>query len=539
MSNASTGFGKNIKPINKFHFLKSHLIILCALFFVSLFVRVLFFSYNTPVTLDGMFYFRYAIDAMIQGQFPSGYEFPNNGWPSFLSILFSIAGPQEFIEYTVIQRITTMIISSFTAIPVYLLCKHFVEQKYALFGSALFVFEPRIIQNSLLGISEPLFIILASTTLFLFLSSRNKMTYVSFVVAACTTIVRYEGILLILTISILFFIKNRKWRKKKLISKYLIAVCVFMVILAPIGYIRTQTIGSDGLSGQIIDAGKGSLMLAEEEKAGIAGIFIFLSKGLIGFAKYVGVLSIPYFFILTPIGAILLIKKRNFYTVTIVISVTILSITAIYAYSRGIQETRYLFILLPLFSIMSAIGIKRIVDQHKYQNIILFCIIILTIGFSMAYTEYKLDVRHEEESFEVAQRVVNISSGVNQYYPESRYIEPAEIQHRWNELKFFLSGESKKDVSILKILKRETPAISLSEFSTLNQFIYTSKNSGLSHLVIDEKKDRPKFLSDIFYHEGNYPYLTKVFDSKETNMLYHVKIYEIAYDRIKFVNSTQ
>ena len=68
-------------------------------------------------------------------------------------------------------------LSVLTIIPVYLLCKKFVKNEYALLGAGIFVLEPRIIQNSLLGITEPLYIILGSISLLFFLS--NKIVYSS------------------------------------------------------------------------------------------------------------------------------------------------------------------------------------------------------------------------------------------------------------------------------------------------------------------------------------------------------------------------
>ena len=38
------------------------------------------------------------------------------------------------------------------------------------------------------------------------------------------------------------------------------------------------------------------------------------------------------------------------------------------------------------------------------------------------------------------------------------------------------------------------------------------------------------FLNDIFLNEEKYPYLTKVFDSKDFDYSYHLKIFEVKYD---------
>ena len=48
---------------------------------------------------------------------------------------------------------------------------------------------------------------------------------------------------------------------------------------------------------------------------------------------------------------------------------------------------------------------------------------------------------------------------------------------------------------------------------------------------MDDNKNRPDFLKDLFYHDGKYPYLVKVFDSTDQNFKYHVKIYKIDYEK--------
>ena len=143
-------------------------------------------------------------------EFPPGYTFPNNGWPSFLYIFFSLFNSDDFLDYMNLQRSLSIIISVSTIIPVYLLCTRFFKKQYAILGSILFAFEPRLILNSTLGISEPLFIMLGTISLYFFLSKKWMYIYLSFVIAALYTLVRYEGLLLIVPLSIIFLIRFRK-----------------------------------------------------------------------------------------------------------------------------------------------------------------------------------------------------------------------------------------------------------------------------------------------------------------------------------------
>jgi hypothetical protein len=54
---------------------------------------------------------------------------------------------------------------------------------------------------------------------------------------------------------------------------------------------------------------------------------------------------------------------------------------------------------------------------------------------------------------------------------------------------------------------------------------------GLTHLVIDDAETRPDFLKNVFYNEEKYPYLIKVFDSKDYGYKYAVKIFRIDYEK--------
>jgi len=135
---------------------------------VGFLIRFFYFPEGIPITLDGALYFWYANDLSISGAFPDRYS-PglglnvNNGWPTFLSVFFYFFNSENFLDYMDLQRHITIIISVTTIIPVYILCRKFCGNALSLFGATLFVFQPRIIENSLLGITEPLFILLELT----------------------------------------------------------------------------------------------------------------------------------------------------------------------------------------------------------------------------------------------------------------------------------------------------------------------------------------------------------------------------------------
>ena len=72
------------------------------------------------------------------------------------------------------------------------------------------------------------------------------------------------------------------------------------------------------------------------------------------------------------------------------------------------------------------------------------------------------------------------------------------------------------------IKQKTTLGITIPELITKNE---------LSHLVVDGASNRPTFLNDIFYHEDSFPFLIKVYDSKDDGYNYHVKIFRIDYEK--------
>jgi hypothetical protein len=75
-----------------------------------------------------------------------------------------------------------------------------------------------------------------------------------------------------------------------------------------------------------------------------------------------------------------------------------------------------------------------------------------------------------------------------------------------------------------------TKVISTSNYKTLEEFIAENKQNGLTHIVIDDKKDRQEFLRSIILNENDYLYLEKEFDSKDLEFEYNVKMFKINYE---------
>ena len=228
---------------------RARIFFLIALGISGLVIRLYFFPFDVPLFGDSQGYFWYAIDMSILNQLPSGHSVINNGWPSFLSIIFQLMDSNNFIDYHNMQRFVGVVFSVATIFPVYLLCSRYFKKSYSLLGAALFIFEPRLIQNSFFGTPESMYIFLMALLLFLFLSNNFKKIYLAFGIVALVALVRYEGLLMIIPISTVFFIRFRK--QKKDLIKYGVCISIFILVLMPMAYLRNDTMGQDGFVSHI------------------------------------------------------------------------------------------------------------------------------------------------------------------------------------------------------------------------------------------------------------------------------------------------
>lgn len=487
----------------------------------ALIIRLYYLPYNIPITFDGIGYFWYAIDMSVLGSFPTGYDFPNNGWPAFMSLFFSILKSDDFMDYMLLQRLLTVIVSVLTIVPMYLLGTRFFDKKYSIFGAALFVFDPRIIINSLLGITEPSFLLLGVTLLHLFFSRNFKSVYAAFGVTALFSLVRYEGLLLIIPLSILFFIKYRN--HKMIILRYCLAIGIFLLILLPIAYIRIETQGYDGLMSHVVAGIASHQYIAEYPTSSDTYYYDTTYTTILNLSKYLGWVMIPIFVLFVPLSVVLLVKNKvyrrsDYKKLTLIFFSITMLLPAAYAYSRGYEETRYVYILFPVFCLLSTYSIKSIHEKLNIKKIIVY-ILAFVIMLSIGSLQLKgMDVDYEREAYYSALKISDLAEGINNYH-NHEYVEVAYLRNQ--------------EFPTLKNYVLQKPRIIYIEQDSLKSYLEYGQNNGLTHIVVDDfnQESYPKFLVDIYKNEDNYPYLVKLFDSSEIGYRYHVKLFKIDYEK--------
>ena len=493
-------------------FSKNTIIYLGVIALVSFLIRLFYFPEGIPITLDGTLYFWYANDLSVSGTFPTNVDLVNNGWPTFLSIFFSFFNSENFLDYMMLQRYVTIIISVATIIPVFILCRKFCGNELSLIGALLFAFQPRIIENSLSGLSEPLFILLELVCLVLFLQNNFKFKYVSFAILALACIVRYEGIVLLIPLSVLFLVVNREYKKN--VSRYFLAISIFLLVLLPMTFVRMNTVGYDGIASHSIAA------------VSTIGQDSTIYLGIISLIESTGLAVFPIFFALLPLGFFGFFRNRNFDKYTVLLFLIFMLMPIIYASSRGITEPRYLLVLFPIFSLISIYTIKEITEKFDKTKFVLIIFVVGILLSSIVFLDYNIvDYEHELEAYDIGLEVSRNTSVISDYHPESKYAHN-KIDVATNLETFpILSSEIKQKVKLIETYG----------FYSLNEFIAYGEREGLTHIVVDDNQNRAEFLKDVFRNEGKYVYLSKIYDSSEHGYDYHLKIFRIDYEKFDSV----
>ena len=498
------------------------------LFTTSIFVRLLFFPENLPLLDDAVGFYWYAIDLITLdfSQYSNSYvlsDFPNNGWPLFLSLFFQIFESNNYLDYVNLQRILGIILSSLSIFPMFYLSKNFFDIKTSIIISSMFVFAPRMVESSLLGTSEPLFLFLGISSLSLFISDNRKNLFLSFALIGLFTSVRYEGILLLIPFTIIYFYKNKKTFQN--IKKYFILIGICFLILIPFVYLRMELTDQDGVFSHVISGPLyyQTTIAAEPE----IGLEHFLQKGILNLSKYVGLILIPIFFIFIPYGIFRFFKNRNISSWTLVVFFIIYLIPGFYAYSRGFQDVKYLFILYPILLIISGYTIQRIIQQNKYQNYIFYTLLTSLILLSIIFTSIMIvDFNHEKELFEITKDITNLGiTNANRDFDGLMYLRWTDqlfVNQNFPISTYDYSIIAKDDFEIIRIGKGSEFL-----FKNFDDYIEFGIKNGMQYLLLDGSNFDTNFLIEVFKNEYDYPYLKKIYDSKELGYNHHVKVFEI------------
>lgn len=522
--------------VNESKFTKKTVVLFLLTIGVTAFTIRFFLIPSTPLSGDSTNYFVYAAHTALHGRFSDIYYLTNNGWPLLLSLIFGLTSLDNPTFLMSIQKISSMFFSVITIIPLYFLCRNFFGKSSSIFGTALFVFEPHIITNSTLGITEPLFLFLGISSLALFFNNNIKFTYISFTMVGLFTLIRFEGLLFFLVLSIIFLIKNRQ-RPKNLIQ-YPLILLLFVLILLPIAILNIETHDRDSFLDELFAVSgysythfvQGEPEIGDPIYGDSNGFNMqkFLTLASTSIIKFTGLLLIPISIIFASVGFALIIKNRkniklDHKKITIIAISVVMLLPAVYTYGRGSEDVRFLFMLYPIIILISTFTIEKL--KNERENMVLIIIIAIMVSGSIIYLETKnVDLEYENDVFTITKVLASKTNLINGDSADIRYRTSVGIIQSWPDLPPPTVGESH--------IKRSINIIPMTDEKTIIEFIEKHKQKGLSHIAVDGNEEQPEFLKEIFYNEKDYPYLNKVYDSNEFGIKYHVKFFEIDFGRL-------
>ena len=506
---------------------KQTIFIILLIAIAGLLVRLFFYPYNIPVSGDAIDYFPYSI-ALARGDiFPDGYLINKFGWSVFLSPFFAISGATEMIDFMNIQRMLSVIVSVATIIPLYYFIKNFFRKEVAIIAVSLFIFSPKIIENSLLGISDPLFIFLISCSIMFVFIRDSKYYYLSYISASFAFLVRPEGILILIPLILFFFIKKNF--SVKMITKLVAGVISFSLIVLLSNFLLVGDMDNVSLFDTVIFATEFSEQnIVIENKDGTSEIgtitsdkMEFLKNAILKYSMYSGWILLPNLVFFVLLSIVIVRKKISANKIIIIIFFVVLSLTSLFAFGKGIEETRYLFVLIPIYALFSGYGIDYLYRKFRKKAFLLIIFIVISSCYFVDSTVK--DVTEEKKFYEDAKILVQFADGINSYEGGGTYVKPAEIYHIWPDLLPY--GENRKIAS-------DITKFSTDGYTDLKQFIFDNHDQGLTHIVVYQR-NTGDLVDEIFNNESKFPYLEKIYDSESVTDSIRVKIFHINYDEFK------
>ena len=348
------------------------LILICA---ISLGFKLYLVDFSNPVNSDNLAYTLNAI-AHSNGDFTQP---PHRGigWSMFLSIFFSFIDSDNFLDYSNLSRIISISVATSSIFLIYGVARKFFDERYSLVTSCLFAFLPHLNHNSIMGLSEPIFILTILASFYFILNNKLKFVTISFILAGLVCWIRLNGLIIFIVISLTYLLTFKK--SQNFLRNYGIGLIFFVLILSPMLLQKYEQYGDPFYSsyqGSMFSENYEQLVsnISSNTKSsafdyiqnhGIAAFFgNFLLDGFVNSLSILSQLSFPYLFILLPFGILFSLRafdqksryiKANW--IFIISSILLLSVII-----SVVPEKRFLFFLMPFLVIFSVIPIQRVTE---------------------------------------------------------------------------------------------------------------------------------------------------------------------------------
>ena len=483
------------------------------------------------------------------------------GWPIFMSPFFNLVDSNNFLDYVNIARVLGLILSTITIIPMYILSRKFFDVKYSLCATGLFAFEPHLNYVAGQGMTEPLYILAIIISLYFMLHKNSNYSYLSFLTIGLLWWVRWQGIIMLLVASIIFF-RNFK-KTPKLLLKYFVCLAICLIVVSPMLLERYDQFGDPFYFSQSLRlfTGEYASILAENMLGFEYSAFDYIDDH--GFGKFVenfvfmGIynlfsvlfkMSFPYLIIFLPFGIIFSLRsfdqeKKYIQSNWILILITLVPFIFYFAI---LPEKRFIYHVYPFLIILAIIPLQRLIEyglstfsyDDRQKKIILVGIMGAVLISSCFYTlRYDLPdpVLNDEkilfadilsQKFEGkildAGNTLQGLTYVNITNPPGIFKNYKLIQDQ--DSQYYTMGFNKKNINLIPVILYA---------KSLEDFIKVSYEYELKYISINKNGVEDVFypyLDEIYENEEKFPYLIKIFDTEQEGFeKLKAKVFEIDY----------
>ena len=520
-------------------------------------------DFSNPVVGEDTYVYVLGAFSVINGDF-SQPDRKALGWSIFISPFYLLTDSTDLLDYLNITRILSIAISTVTIIPMYILARRFFDEKYSLMASCLFAFEPHLNYNSVLGLSEPLFILgVVLASIFILQKNHNWYFYLSFLLAGIVWWVRFNGLIMVMILSIVFFVVYKPSSKNFL--KYLVCIGLFLIIVSPILIQRYDQFGDPlyfALSDNHFIGDAYSNHAINTKDIEYSASDYIQDNGVISFVERFGLTGLhimaldmfkmlfPYLIFLLPFGVLFSIRsfaqdKDYIKSIWILLLVNLGSLIMVFSIWG---DMRFMYHVFPFIIIISTIVIQRVVKHglstfqfsEKQKNFFLVGIISIVIisasilTLRMNESDELLDQERIEFSKLLTQKFNGKISAGGDVLRLLTYTQLQDSPHLFKEFKTstydFSIGRDSDLFASENMLER-----TLLYAKSLDELIEIGKEYDLKYIAINKeqsKNDWYGYLTNLYDEGEKYPFLTKVLDTKEIGFKkFKVKVFEINYDK--------
>ena len=520
---------------------------------ISLGLKLYLVDFSLPVNSDNLSY-------VLNGIAHSNGDFDHSpsrsiGWSLFLSPFFSLMNSNDFLDYSNVAKIISIGVSTATIFLIYKVGRKFFDERYSLVAACLFAFLPQLNYNSVMALSEPLFIFSILASFYFLLNDKSKFIIPALAFVGFSYWIRLNGIIFFLIISLIYILTFKKSRI--FLRNYGIGLVIFLIIISPILLQKYEQFGDpfyssyqDKMFSNNYEELISNLSLNTEASAssyiennGILDfMYTFFISGIFNSMIMLSKLSFPYIFILIPFGILFSFRafdQKSQYTKAnwIFILSSILFMSFILSV---VPEKRFLLFLMPFLVLFSVIPIHRVTEyglstfslsrnqKNAFLVIVIIIVIILSGLFTLRYE--KLDPGLENEKMDFAQYALENLHGntLRDFGGGTDYINSV-ILLDYNNFQDFKISSLADDTERSKLAYQE---IGVSA-SNIEDLILKGEPLNLNYLISNQHDTfYYPFVDQVYHNEEQYPYLIKIFDSHEHGYeKLKIKVFEIDYEK--------